>query len=111
MQSDILDTVDTFDVRPYLFERGIISLAEYEETSCRRITCQPIINILYKHSPSDLPFTHLRLAMQERYPHLVEKIDASTVGKAVCELTSRGTWLFCLLGAIDQLYVENIELV
>jgi hypothetical protein len=78
---DILDTVDPFDVRPYLFEKDILSLAEYEETLHRRDTYQPIINVLHKHAPSDFPFTHLKLALKERYPDLVEKIDASTVGK------------------------------
>lgn len=86
---DIIDTVDTFDVRPYLFEKGIISLAEYEETLCRRVTCQPIINMLFKHSPSDLPFIHLRLAMKEHWSHVVEKIDASIVGKSLVNCSWR----------------------
>ena len=92
----IIDTVDSFDVRPYLFEKGVISITEYEEIMCRRDTCQPLIDLLRNHEPKkDLPFSHLMRAMRERHADFVNFINSTQLSKFVLFSLAKDSVIIC----------------
>jgi len=66
----ILDVVSPINVLPYLFEKGIISLNEYDEISDRRACCKQLMLVLYRQDPNVDAFFHLKVALRDCYKNI-----------------------------------------
>jgi hypothetical protein len=75
--SEIRHRVDPFVVRPYLFEKGILSRQEYEDCFERRICCKTLIDVLERKRDEQFPFFHLKVALAAsgRYGHILGEDD------------------------------------
>ncbi len=72
---------DPFYIRAYLFEKGILSQAEYDcLTSDRRAQCQQLVDILDRQKPEQLPFCHLLVALKQPDVNGLKNFNADDLG-------------------------------
>lgn len=73
---NIVNKVDLFRIRPYLFEKGVLSRVEYEKLSQVSQESPSLIDILGKHSESECPFSHLKqaIAQSDTSSHLLDRL-------------------------------------
>ena len=82
--SKILNEVDPLEVRPYLFQKGVFPVSEYENISERYISCRKLINVLERKDKEVCAFQHMKIILENRYGFGDRKEIGKDILKPIC---------------------------